>query len=63
MLQTIKMDAKDIRIFYETGCGVMISKYSALQHLGRKAQQQCKGPIQLFGLWGILTKSSCGIYQ
>ena len=50
-------------IFYDTGCGDMVCKYSTVQRLSREAQQECKCPIELGGVGNILTKSFPGIYQ
>ena len=63
ILQTIKVNSQPFTIFYETGCGDMVSKFSAIKRLGKKAKQECKGPIKLGGVGCVQTQSPYGIYQ
>ena len=60
ILQTIEVNSEPFTIFYETGCGNMVSKFSAIKRLGKKAKQECKGPIKL---GCVQTESPYGIYQ
>ena len=63
ILQTIKVNSQPFTIFYDTGCGDMVSKFSAIKRLGKKAKQECKGPIKLGGVGCVQTESPYGIYQ
>ena len=63
ILQTIKVNSQQFTIFYDTGCGDMVSKHSAIKRLGNKAKLECKGPIKLGGVGCIQTESPYGIYQ
>ena len=40
----------------------MVSRYSAIKRLGRRAEQEYKGPVQLGGV-GVNAESKYGIYQ
>eukprot|EP00794_Sanderia_malayensis_P011555 gene11555-12746_t len=63
MLQTIQVGDREYSIFYDTGCGDFISKYSAVQHLGSRATEECSGPTSLGGVGGITTNTPHGIYR
>ena len=41
----------------------MVSRYSAIKRLRRRAKQEYKGSVQLGGLGGIKAESKYGIYQ
>ena len=41
----------------------MVSRYSAIKRLGRRAKQECKGSVQFGGVEGIKAESKYGIYQ
>ena len=41
----------------------MVSRYSAIKHLGRRAEQEYRGPVQLGGVGGVKAESKYGIYQ
>lgn len=62
-LQSIKIHDKDFTIFYDTGCGDMVCKNSAVERLAKKALQECKGPVWVGGVAGVLKKLSHSIYQ
>ena len=40
----------------------MVSRYSAIKRLGRRTEQEYRGPVQLGGL-GVKAESKYGIYQ
>ena len=63
MLQTIKVDAKEYSIFYDSGCGDFVSRFSAVQRLGIRAKQENKGPITLCGVGGVKTQCPHGVYS
>ena len=65
MLQTIKIEDKKFNLFYDTGCGDLISRRSAvvcLQKMGR-ACHELKGPIILTGVGDNKTVCDHGIYK
>ena len=41
----------------------MVSKYSAIKRLRRRAKQEYRGPVQLGGVGGVKAESKYGIYQ
>ena len=63
ILQTINVNNQQYNIFYDSGCGDMVSRYSAIKRLGRRAKQEYKGPVQLGGVGGVKAESKYGIYQ
>ena len=63
ILQTIDVNNQQYNIFYDSGCGDMVSRYSAIKRLGRRAEQEYRGPVQLGGVGGVKAESKYGIYQ
>ena len=41
----------------------MVSRYSAIKRLRRRAEQEYRGPVQLGGVGGVKAESKYGIYQ
>ena len=65
MLQTINVGGKRLNLFYDSGCGDIVVKKSAvdaLLSLGR-AKQVIPGPITLFGVGDKKTECEHGIYS
>ena len=52
MLQTITIDGVTLRLFFDTGCGDIVVKKSAMEALKRlgRANQELPGPISLSGV-------------
>ena len=61
-LQTIQINGKRFNLFYDSGCGDFVSKYSAVLCLGNRARQEHPGPIQLGGVGGLCTTAQHGAY-
>ena len=62
-LQTITIENQNFTIFYDSGCGDFVSKWSAIQKLGTRAHQEHSGPIKVGGVGGLSTESPFGIYS
>ena len=65
MLQTINIDGVTLRLFFDTGCGDIVVKKSAmdaLQQLGR-AKQEVAGSVSMSGVGDIKSVSDHGIYS
>ena len=62
MLQRIQVGQNQFNIFYDTGCGDFVSRYSAIQRIGKRATQLHDGPVTLGGVGGVSMQSKYGIY-
>ena len=65
VLQTIKVESEVFRLFFDSGCGDLVGKKSAidtLKMLGR-ANQVIPGPIPLFGVGNQRSQSDYGVYN
>ena len=51
MLQTIKVNGRSLNLFFDSGCGDMVIKRSAIVHLRKvgRAKLELPGPIELVG--------------
>ena len=63
LLQTINVNNQPYTIFYDSGCGDFISRFSAIQRIGSNAAKIQSGPMLLGGIGGITTTSQHGIYS
>ena len=52
-LQTITIENQNFIIFYNSGCGDFVSKWSAIQKLGTRAHLEHSGPIKVGGVRGL----------
>jgi len=64
MLQKLEIEGESFNIFYDTGCGEMICKKSAIDKLARlgRASQIHPGPINISGVGNNKTVSKDGVY-
>ena len=65
MLQSIKIDNEEFNLFYDSGCGDLVSRkqvITRLENMGR-ANQEMKGQIILTGVGDHKTKCERGIYK
>ena len=62
-LQTITTENQNFTIFYDSGCGDFVSKWSAMQKLGTRAHQGHLGSVKVGGVRGLSTESPFGIYS
>ena len=60
-LQTITIKNQNFTIFYDSGCGDFVSKWSAIQKLGTRPHQEHSGPVKFGGVGGLSTESPFGI--
>jgi len=65
MLQTIEIQGKRFNLFFDSGCGDLVSRRRAVLCLERKGRASCelKGPLVLSGVGDQKTISEHGIYQ
>ena len=63
ILQTMDVNNQQCNIFYDSGCGDLVSRYSAIKRLGRRVRQEFRGSMQLGGVGGVKGESEYGIYQ
>ena len=65
MLQTIKVGDITLRLFFDTGCGDIVVKKSAMEALKRlgRARLEVPGPITMSGVGDFKSSSSYGIYS
>ena len=65
MLQTIKVGDVSLRLFFDTGCGDIVVKKSAMESLKRlgRARLEVPGPISMSGVGDFKSSSSYGIYS
>ena len=63
MLQTIKIDSQPYTIFYDSGCSDFVVRSEATERLGNRSVQLCSQSISMFGVGGITTNSTKGIYS
>ena len=65
MLQTIKIGDVTFRLFFDTGCGDIVVKKSAMEALKRlgRANQEIPGPIPLSGVGDLKSVTDYGIYS
>ena len=54
-LQTIKVNNERFTMFYDSGCGDVVSRFQAIKRLGTSAVQEHPGPIFLGGVGDINT--------
>ena len=45
ILQTISIDNNPYTLFSDSGCGVLVRRYEAIQNMGQRAVQKFKGPV------------------
>ena len=57
------MDNKLYSLFYDTGCGDMVSRYDAVKSIGSRAVQESSMPIPIGGVGNSMIKSNHGIFQ
>ena len=63
MFQEICVDNNLFCLFFDGGCGDLVSRYDAVARLGKNAKKQTNGPISLGGVGNISVESPYGIYQ
>ena len=65
MMQAIAVDGHDLNVMYDTGCGDMVIKKSAIDFLvgQNRAKQEIPGPIIISGVGNNKTVSEHGIYS
>ena len=65
ILQTIAVENQKLNIFFDSGCGDLVSKKEAISKLEEvgKAALVIPGPIALGGIGNLKTESSHGIYK
>ena len=65
MLQTIKVGDVSLRLFFDTGCGDIVVKKSAMESLKKlgRARLEVPGPISMSGVGDFKSSSSHGIYS
>ena len=65
MLQTIIVDGVTLRLFFDTGCGDIVVKKSAMDALKRigRAQLEIPGPIGMSGVGDQKSSSEYGVYS
>ena len=65
ILQTIVVENRKLNIFFDSGCGDLVSKKEAISKLEEvgKAGLVIPGPIALGGIGNLKTESSHGIYK
>ena len=62
-LQTIQVDGYRFTIFNDTGCSDLVTRFKAIEKLGKRAVQEYKGPISIGGVGDLKIDSHHGIYQ
>ena len=65
MLQAIRIGGKDFNIFFDSGCGDLISRREAVKQLEKmgRANNEVPGPISLTGVGDNKTVCQHGIYK
>ena len=65
MLQTIMVDGVKLRLFFDTGCGDIVVKKSAMDALKKigRARQEVPGPISMSGVGDLQSETKHGIYS
>ena len=65
MLQTITIDGITLRLFFDSGCGDIVVKKSAMDALKRlgRANQELPGPVSLRGVGDQKSTTDHGIYS
>ena len=65
MLQTIRVGDKNLRLFYDTGCGDMVCRKEAIDWLEKenKAQNILSGPLTISGVGDKTSISEYGKYE
>ena len=63
MLQSIRVGVNENNIIFDSGCGDLVSKKSAVDRLGRDAKLEVPGPIILNGVGDVKTVSKHGIHK
>ena len=63
MFQNILVNGHKELLFFDGGCGDLVSSWEAVQRLGGNAKQLFKGPIPLGGVGDMKIESPHGIYR
>ena len=63
MFQNIMVNGNKELVFFDGGCGDLVSAWEAIQRLGNNAKQLFKGPIPLGGVGNMKLESPHGIYR
>ncbi|MCH2405590.1 MAG: hypothetical protein MK200_05290, partial [Nitrosopumilus sp.] len=63
IFQEICVDNNLFCLFFDGGCGDLVSRYNAVERLGKISKKQTNGPISLGGVGNINVESPYGIYQ
>ena len=65
MLQTIEIDGVTLRLFFDTGCGDIVVKKSAMEALKKlgRANQEFSGQVSMSGVGDQRSVSEYGIYS
>ena len=63
MLQRIIVGNNEFSIFFDSGCGDLVNKKSAVDKLGSDAELQVAGPLTLNGVGNVRTISRHGIHR
>ena len=65
VLQKVQVDDLSLNIFFDSGCGDLVSKKGAIDKLEEfgRASQEIPGPIPLFGVGNQQSESRHGIYK
>ena len=62
MFQRIKVGTEECNLFYDSGCGDFVSRYSAINRLGPLATQTRKGPLVMHGVGDLVVSTPHGMY-
>ena len=65
MFQTISVGGVTLRLFFDTGCGDIVVKRSAMEALKRigRANQEVPGPISMSGVGDVRSVTNYGVYS
>ena len=61
-LQTIQVHGNRFTIFYDIGRSELVTRFKAVEKLGKRAAQEYKGPISIDGVGDLKIDSYRGIY-
>ena len=62
-MQTIKINNNRYSIFFDSGCGDLVSSYNAIRSLTSNATQEHARPITIGGVGGVISVSQHRIYK
>jgi hypothetical protein len=61
-LQIINVDGKDYSLFFDNGCGDFVSRYKAITQIGKRANQEFQGCVQIGGVGGASLNKYHAVY-